>query len=152
MKIHLLDSQLAQIARHGEEAYPFEGCGILLGRIEEDRKIVVEVLMTDNAREETAQHNRYLIPPEEQLQAEDLAEERGLEVIGFFHSHPDHPARPSDTDLEYGWPGYSYLITTVQGGVAGATRSFTLRQDHSDFDQEQLVIKGRDWGLGICDL
>ncbi len=141
MELILSREQLAQIARHSERSYPNEGCGILLGSIEGGRKVVADVLPTENAGEQQAQHNRYLIPPEELLQGELLAEQRGLEVIGYFHSHPDHAASPSETDREQAWPRYSYLITSVQEGKATETRCWQFREDGTGFDQETLVLK-----------
>jgi proteasome lid subunit RPN8/RPN11 len=141
MELILSKEQLAQIARHSECSYPNEGCGILLGSIEGGRKVVADVLPTANADEQQAQHNRYLIPPEELLQGELLAEQRGLDVIGYFHSHPDHAASPSETDRGQAWPRYSYLITSVQEGKATETRCWQLREDGTGFDQETLVLK-----------
>jgi proteasome lid subunit RPN8/RPN11 len=140
----LSKEQLAQIALHSERSYPNEGCGILLGSIEGGRKVVAEVLPTGNAGEEQARHNRYVIPPEELLQGELFAEQRGLEVIGYFHSHPDHAASPSETDREQAWPRYSYLITSVQEGKATETCCWQLREDRTGFDQETLVLKDPD--------
>ncbi len=139
MEVRLTTTQMAQIIQHSEGAYPNEGCGILIGRAENGHKIVVEIIPAGNAREENAQHNRYLIPPEELLQGELRAEELGLDVIGYFHSHPDHPARPSEYDREHGWPFYSYLITSVENGRAIVTRAWSLREDRSAFDEETLV-------------
>ncbi len=139
MQLALSAKQLTKITQHCQDAYPYEGCGILLGRIESDRKVVVDVLPTSNDREEGAKHNRYLIPPEALLQGELQAEERGLEVIGYFHSHPDHPARPSEFDREHAWPWYSYLITAVHKGQAVASRSWQLRENRSGFDEEAVV-------------
>ncbi len=131
--------QMARMAAHAEQAYPFEGCGMLLGHVSNGRKVVVDVLPTGNAREAEARHNRYLIPPEEILQGELEAEARGLDVIGYFHSHPDHPARPSEFDRDHAWPWYSYLILGVREGRVEASRSWQLREDRSGFDEEVLV-------------
>lgn len=130
---------LSIIAEHCEQAYPNEGCGILLGLDEHGSRNVVDVLPTDNAREAADQHNRYLIPPESLLEGELQAEVQELEVIGYFHSHPDHPANPSEFDQEHGWPWYSYLILSVRGGKAVASRSWQLREDRSGFDEETIV-------------
>jgi proteasome lid subunit RPN8/RPN11 len=143
-ELHIPADKLAEITAHLEAAYPHEGCGILIGRFGNSHRVVIEVMPTGNAREEGAQHNRYLIPPEELLQGELRAEELGLEVVGYFHSHPDHPNRPSEFDRENAWPGYSYLITAVRGGEAKTTRAWRLRQDRSGFDPEQLITPGED--------
>jgi proteasome lid subunit RPN8/RPN11 len=143
-QIRVSGAHLAEIIAHLEASYPYEGCGILIGRFENGDKIVNEVMPTGNAREEGAQHNRYLIPPEQLLQGELRADELGLEVVGYFHSHPDHPDRPSEFDRENAWPGYSYLITAVQGGQATTTRAWQLREDRSSFDPEDLITLGED--------
>jgi proteasome lid subunit RPN8/RPN11 len=143
-EIRVPAAQLAQIVTHLEAAYPDEGCGILIGRSDNGLKVVTEVMATGNAREEGAQHNRYLIPPEELLAGELRAEALGLEVIGYFHSHPDHPDRPSEFDRENAWPGYSYLITAVRGGEAKTTRAWRLREDRSAFEPENLTTLGED--------
>lgn len=140
MELIMTEEQMEKVRRHCRRTYPHEGCGILLGRPANGRKAVVDVLPTGNAREEGAQHNRYLIPPEDLLAGELKAEALGLEVIGFFHSHPDHPARPSEFDRDHAWPWYSYLILSVHGGKVSASRSWQLREDRSGFDEELLNL------------
>jgi proteasome lid subunit RPN8/RPN11 len=141
MELAISAEEMARITEHCQQAYPYEACGILLGRAENSRKTVVDVLPTGNDREEGAQHNRYLIPPEALLEGELQAEERGLEVIGYFHSHPDHPDQPSEYDREHAWPLYSYLIVAVYEGRAVASRSWQLREDRGQFDEETLAIR-----------
>jgi proteasome lid subunit RPN8/RPN11 len=143
-QIYISADHLAEIKAHLEAAYPYEGCGILIGRFQDGAKVVSEVMPTGNAREEGAQHNRYLIPPEELLQGELRAEELELEVVGYFHSHPDHPDRPSEFDRENAWPGYSYLVTAVQSGEAASTRAWQLCADRSGFDPEDLITLGEN--------
>ena len=142
MKLMISTQHMATVAEHCQQAYPNEGCGILLGTSEPESTTVVDVLPTGNAREDAEQHNRYLIPPEALLKGELQAEERGLEVIGYFHSHPDHSAKPSEFDLEHAWPWYSYLIMSVREGKAVASRSWQLREDRSGFDEETIVQPG----------
>ena len=139
MSLQLGKEHIAAITRHGEEAYPFEGCGLLLGRAEDGRKSVVRVLPVENTRETEAQHNRYLIPPEAVMRAEQQAAREGLDIVGFFHSHPDHPERPSDFDREHAWPWYSYLITSVNRGRAIKTAAWTLADDRGVFAVEELI-------------
>lgn len=141
MRLTLSSEHFEQIVRHCEGAYPSEGCGILLGRNEENQRVVVDLLLTGNAREAAAQHHRYLIPPEKLLEGELRAEQHGLEVMGYFHSHPDHPARPSETDLKDAWPNYSYLILSVQGGQVTDRRSWRLRPDRTRFDEEEILTR-----------
>lgn len=137
--IVLNPQQLIQIRRHGEQDYPYECCGLLIGRFTEDnRKIVAETYPISNAREESAKRNRFLIQPEELVRGERYARERRLDVIGFYHSHPDHPAVPSQYDLDYAWPTYSYIIISVQQGKAGDLLSWELEADRSRFNSEEI--------------
>lgn len=140
MIIEIPREVLERIHRHGENSYPEEGAGLLLGRIEIERKRVEDILALPNAREDEARRNRYLLSPEDYLKGEDEAASRGLEVIGAFHSHPDHPELPSDFDQEWAWPAFSYLITSIRNGKAVASRSWCLRDDRSTFIEERTVI------------
>jgi len=139
MALKLTAELLNAIERHAEAAYPHEGCGILLGRVEGDTRTVTDILPVENQREEAARRNRYLIPPEVVADGEEMAEQKGLEVIGFFHSHPDHPARPSAFDREHAWPWYSYVITSVEQGRASGSRAWRLLDDRSQFVEEEMV-------------
>lgn len=139
MSIQVSREQMTAIVQHGEAAYPFEGCGLLLGREQDGRKIVQKILPVENTREPEAKHNRYLIPPEAVMKAEQQALQEGLDIVGFFHSHPDHPERPSDFDREHAWPWYSYLITSVHKGRAVTTAAWTLSDDRGAFSAEELI-------------
>ncbi len=129
------------IDAHGEAAYPEEGAGLLLGRVVNGHKQVVRILPLENAREASARHNRYLLAPEDYLRGEEEAARQGLDVLGIFHSHPDHPNRPSDFDRDWALPWFSYLITSVESGQATGSRSWLLREDRSGFDEEKLEIR-----------
>jgi proteasome lid subunit RPN8/RPN11 len=110
-------SQFDAIRRHGEVTYPNECCGVLLGHAEEDGNTVVDAVPAENTRSDAA-HNRYHIAPQELIRVQQQARQRGLDIIGFYHSHPDHPAEWSKTDLEEAhWIGCSYVITSVQGNA-----------------------------------
>lgn len=117
----------ASIRRHGEEAYPNECCGVLLGRVADNgTRIVTSTARCGNTRTDSAR-NRYNIDPRDLLRIQREGRERGEDIIGFYHSHPDHPARWSPTDLaEAHWFGCSYLITSVEKGRAVLTNSFEL--------------------------
>ena len=128
---------LAKIHAHGEQAYPEEGAGFLLGRDGEERQ-VTEIFSLPNAREGSARYNRYLITPEYYLKAESTAEGLGLSLIGVFHSHPDHPDRPSEYDREWAQPFFSYVITSVESGKAVGSRSWKLVEDRSQFVEEKI--------------
>ena len=138
-KIHLPDALLADIWAHGENAYPYEGAGLMLGGIEPDGRYVHKLLFLENAKDLAEQHNRYLITPENMLSAEETASDLGLLILGIFHSHPDHPALPSEFDREYAIPWYSYLITSVNNGKAQASRCWRLADDRSVFQEEQII-------------
>ena len=140
MSLRLRAQHTDQIHTHLCRAYPEEGCGVLLGRDGGGAREVERVVAFENRREDS-RGNRYLIAPEQVLAADREARAAGLEVIGFFHSHPDHPARPSAFDLEHAWPYYSYLIVSVAGGRAGECRSWRLADDRSRFDPEELEVE-----------
>jgi len=93
-----------------------------------------------NAREDSARHNRFLITPQDYLKGELEADHLGLTVVGIFHSHPDHPNRPSEYDREWAQPFFSYVITSVQSGKAVESRSWRLSEDRSQFTEESMVL------------
>src|SRR5256712_1884667 len=126
-----------QIRRHGEDAYPHECCGVLLGQMNGDGRVVTSIARCGNTRTDSPQ-NRYHIDPKELVRIQREARERGEDIIGFYHSHPDHPAQWSSTDLaEAHWLGCSYVITSVEKGKAVLTNSFELTG--SDENQKKLV-------------
>ena len=137
MSLKISEELLEGIREHGKKAYPNECCGVLLGRIEDSRKSVVELRAMENTREDSPR-NRYLISSRELLEAEKAARARGLDIVGVYHSHPDHPARPSEFDREHAFPWYSYIIVSVHGGKPVDLASWTLRDDRSAFDTEDL--------------
>lgn len=143
--IELSPGDLARIRAHGESTYPEECCGILVGSVERTAgengaalARVVRLVGAENTREQENRHNRYLIPPEVILRTEREARAEGLDVVGYYHSHPDHPSRPSDFDRDHAWPGYSYLIVSVREGRARDERSWRLSNDRSRFDEEPI--------------
>lgn len=124
--LRITQFDLDSLRRHGEETYPHECCGILLGRIEGETRTVESVLRAGNTRTDSP-HNRYHIDPKELVAAQRRAREQGLDIVGFYHSHPDHSARWSATDLaEAHWYGCSYVITSVEKGRATVTNAFVL--------------------------
>jgi len=125
------------IRRHGEETYPHECCGVLLGQLKSEDRVVASVARCGNTRTDSPQ-NRYHIDPRELVRIQREGRERGEDIIGFYHSHPDHPARWSPTDLaEAHWLNCSYVITSVEKGKAAATNSFELAG--SDENDKKLV-------------
>ncbi len=136
-------AHLDDIRRHGEESYPDECCGILIGVFEGATRMVHATLRCRNATIESPR-THYHIDPREVIRAQRDVRERGLEVIGFYHSHPDHPAQWSPTDLaEAHWIGCSYVITGLEDGRAGETNSFLLSgrlEEEKMFAPEELLI------------
>jgi proteasome lid subunit RPN8/RPN11 len=126
---------LHQIHRHLESGYPNEACGVMLGK----HGVVTEIVSADNERTDSAR-NRYLIDPLAYMKIERGADQRGLEVLGIYHSHPDVAARPSQFDLDHAWPNFSYLIVSVVKGRAVESNSWRLRDDRSAFDHEAVEI------------
>jgi len=133
---------LNQIESHGEASYPEEGAGFLLGREDEPRR-VEGVIPLPNTREQGSRHNRYLIAPEDYLKTELEAERLELDILGVFHSHPDHPNVPSEFDLQWAQPWFSYVITSVHNGRADGSRCWRLQDGRSGFSEEQIQIIAR---------
>jgi proteasome lid subunit RPN8/RPN11 len=114
------------LRQHGEETHPHECCGVLLGQVDGDARIVTSTARCGNTRKDSPQ-NRYNIDPRELIRIQREGRKRGEDIVGFYHSHPDHPARWSPTDLaEAHWFGCSYVITSVEEGKAVVTNSFEL--------------------------
>jgi proteasome lid subunit RPN8/RPN11 len=143
------------IRGHGAADYPNECCGILLGQAIGARKEVKEVVALKNLRLDAAraeevlplespgkesERNRFLIDPLEQLRVEKGARTRGLDVLGYYHSHPDHPAGPSDYDRDHAWPWYSYIIVSIERGEPKDMTSWVLSDDRGRFDQESIEV------------
>jgi proteasome lid subunit RPN8/RPN11 len=121
------------IRAHGVETYPNECCGALIGK----GGVATETLALPNMTEE-GPRRRFKVRPQDYRAAEGRAAQVGAELLGFYHSHPDHPAKPSQTDLDYAWPFFSYVIVSVREGVSGDMTSWRLRGDRSAFDPENL--------------
>jgi proteasome lid subunit RPN8/RPN11 len=131
------------IRQHGERTYPHECCGVLLGRSSEDGNAVEAAIEAGNTRTDSA-HNRYNIAPQELIRIQRQGRERGLDIVGFYHSHPDHPAQWSKTDFEEAhWIGCSYVITSVEQGTAKVTNAFLLRgtgEEDKRFEDQRVVV------------
>lgn len=132
-----------RIAAHGAASYPYEGCGLLLGRAENGRNVVVDARPLANVWPvESEKPERFRIAEDDWRDVELEAMREGLDVVGIFHSHPDHPPVASLRDLAWAsWPGYSYLITQVVDGRAALSRSWQLAADRSSFVEEALEIE-----------
>ncbi len=131
------DNFIESMKAHASRTYPEECCGILLGKSEGGEKIVYDVLKIDNSSEQQ-RNRRFIITPEDYQNAEAEAGKKGLDVLGFYHSHPDHPARPSQFDLEHAFPSWSYVIIGVDQGKPAAMSSWLLQEDRSRFEEETI--------------
>jgi proteasome lid subunit RPN8/RPN11 len=131
------------IRQHGERTYPHECCGVLLGTTGEDGNAVEAAVEAGNTRTDSA-HNRYNIAPQELIRIQRQGREQGLDIVGFYHSHPDHPAQWSKTDFEEAhWLGCSYVITSVDKGMAQITNSFLLTgtsEEDKRFEDQRVVV------------
>ena len=142
--LRIAQPDLEALRRHGEETYPNECCGALLGQIEGETRVVAATVRCTNTNTERG-HDRYHIDPRELVRTQREARERGLDIVGFYHSHPDHPAQWSKTDFaEAHWIGCSYVITSVEKGRAMVTNSFALvggGEDEKQFEDEKIVVE-----------
>lgn len=137
----MLGGEIAEgIRAHGVETYPHECCGAILGRDGGEGREVLALWPLVNRRDDSPR-NRFSLTAEDVLRAERTARERNLEIIGWYHSHPDHPARPSDYDREHAWPWYSYVIVSVAGGEAKEMTSWRLADDRSAFASEEIELR-----------
>jgi proteasome lid subunit RPN8/RPN11 len=134
-----------EVAGHGEASYPYECCGALLGHAGAHGRTVRRLLTIDNARTDSA-CNRFLVTDRDYLRAEREAEAAGLALLGFYHSHPDHPARPSGTDLESAFPNFSYVIVAVAKGRAAEMTSWVLAEDRTAFVPEEMLEEAAERG------
>lgn len=131
------------LRRHGEETYPSECCGALLGRFKDGNRVVEDTVRCSNTRADRPQ-DRYQVDPKELIGVQRQADERGLEIVGFYHSHPDHPPQWSQTDLaEAHWMSCSYVITAVEKGSSARTNSFVLSgssEDDKRLEPEEIKV------------
>ncbi|MGI0489325.1 M67 family metallopeptidase [Pantanalinema rosaneae CENA516] len=151
MALKLRAEHLQTMQAHAERAYPDECCGLLLGKLVSDDRTLVDVRTVANAWDEEVANEfaaaeasltktrRYWIAPEEMLVAMRQARQRDLDVIGIYHSHPDHPAVPSECDRRHAWQHYSYLIFSVHRGQAGEFYSWQLDDSHQ-FQSEAVIV------------
>ncbi len=139
--ISLSQKHLKRIREIAEGSYPFECCGILAGTVEAaGGRTLLRVLPAENERADSPQ-NRYLISPEFVLRTEKDCQALGHQILGFFHSHPDVPAKPSSYDLEHAWPWYAYMIVSVRRGRAAEISNWRLKDDRSEFEAEKMQIE-----------
>lgn len=141
--ISVFKKHIEEIKAHGEATYPFECGGMLIGTLNADgSKTVVETFPLENSSTED-QKNRVLILPKDVLRAERYARSQKLEVVGYYHSHPEDKAIPSQYDLDHALPVWSYIITSVISGKAVDVRSWVMENDRTKFNEEGLVISDK---------
>ena len=144
MRLRLSSRVHDEIREHGARGFPHEVCGALLGRDVDGNgggafREVIAVLPLENRREDSPR-NRFSVTPEDVLRAERAASERSLELVGWYHTHPEHPARPSEFDREHAWPWYSYVILGVEASRPGEMTSWRLADDRSEFAAESIEV------------
>ena len=141
------------LRRHGEDTYPLECCGVLLGQLQNGSRTVAQVVRCGNTRADRPR-DRYQIDPKELIAIQRQAARQNLDIVGFYHSHPDHPAQWSKTDLaEAHWLGCSYVITAVETGVAARTNSFVLagpNEDEKRLEVEDINVVTVEEGQPLC--
>lgn len=140
MKIQLSLAIQREIFEQMESAYPNEGGGFLLGRQRDDLVTILEIMQVENTFDEAEQYHRYAMKPQDWMRLEDEADERGLNLVGYYHSHPDSPATPSEYDREHALPNFVYLITSVMMARSTDMRVWRLKPDRSAFDAGRLSI------------
>ena len=139
MSLEITGEQVEAIQQHGARAYPNECCGALLGIVADDGgKSVKALLPLDNRRAGEAAHTRFLVTAEDYRFAEAQAREQGYDILGFYHSHPNHPAQPSEYDREHAFPWYSYIIVRVEQGRPLEATHWVLAEDRSEFLPESM--------------
>jgi len=136
-KVAISDAVNQAIRRHGQETYPHECCGALVGTTADAESIVADVVPLPNTTEE-GPRRRFLVRASDYRLAERRAGEMGGELLGFYHSHPDHPARPSQYDLDHAWPTFAYIIVAVANGKATEMTVWFLKDDRSSFEEGSI--------------
>jgi proteasome lid subunit RPN8/RPN11 len=146
-----LSPEIAErIRKHGAEAYPYECCGALLGRDadaagqndQEPPREILDLFPLVNRRDDSPR-NRFSVTSEDVLAAEKAARALGIDVVGWYHSHPDHPAEPSQYDRDHAWPWYSYIIVSVANGQPQRMTSWRLNDDRASFTSEDVEVRQR---------
>ncbi len=137
--IRLKSKDIEEIKDIAQKTYPHECCGVMVGSVENGVKTVTELIPAENQRTDSPA-NRYLITPDLLNELEKKLKGTDRAILGFFHSHPDVPARPSTYDQDHAWPWYSYVIVSVNEGEAGEIHNWKLRDDRSAFDAEKMEL------------
>lgn len=141
LNVNLPAALQARLHQQLQHTYPNEGGGFLLGTVDGDSVQISDVIAIENVFETEEQFHRYAMTPADWMRMEDEADARGLALLGYFHSHPDHPAIPSEYDRVHALPNFIYIIVSVQGGQPADTRVWRLQDDRSAFDEQTLIIE-----------
>lgn len=128
------------VREHGERTYPEECCGVIIGQDRDGQRSIDAMLPIDNVQDENRKR-RFLISPSQYIAAEKSATDRGLELLGFYHSHPDHPAAPSAFDTEHALPWFTYMIVSVQNGKADKLTAWTLQENRIQFTECAMTVR-----------
>jgi proteasome lid subunit RPN8/RPN11 len=145
-KLYISAELAARIRQHGVETYPHECCGALLGRDANTAerpstpREILDLFPLINRREDSPQ-NRFSVTPRDVIDADRAAQSRGLDIVGWYHSHPDHPAEPSEYDRQHAWPWYSYIIVSVHQGIPQQMTSWQLNDDRAAYTEEFIEIR-----------
>ena len=140
MPLKIGAGDVGHIHDHANETYPEECSGVIVGMDVGEIKIVVDVWRAENTFEEDERGHRFLIDPKEYIAFEKQARVRDMDILGVYHSHPDHPAEPSDYDREHAWPSWSYVIASVSGNGVEDVRSWILKDDRSGYEEEPILV------------
>ena len=138
--IRLSKKIVDEIEYHGEQTYPEECCGMILGFSDQDIHSIESVIPIDNSQGENRKR-RFLITPEQYRHAEQLAQKNKMELLGFYHSHPDHPAAPSAFDTDHALPWFSYIIVSVGHGKAAAMTAWLLNEERTQFKERKIMVE-----------
>ncbi len=133
-------SVVYQIGKHGEKTYPEECCGIILGRNDGIGQVVEEIVELENEQGEN-RRRRFFVTPKQYMLAERIAAEKKMELLGFYHSHPDHPAAPSEFDRDHALPWFTYVIVAIANGEAKDTTAWLLSESREKFDKKELLVE-----------
>ena len=138
--VRISRSVISKIENHGERAYPEECCGIMLGITEGSNQTVEEIAELENEQDKN-RRRRFFVTPKQYMQSEKIAAERKLELLGFYHSHPDHPAAPSDFDRDHALPWFTYVIISVANRKAKDITAWLLSESRERFDKKELLME-----------
>jgi proteasome lid subunit RPN8/RPN11 len=139
--VKLSKSAFEAICRHGEEAFPHECCGVLFGKSNGEAKIVHEVFVIENQFDEAERHHRFLITPDNYREAEKISRAKKVDILGFYHSHPDSPSIASKYDLDHAFPWFSYIIISVMKKKYHDIHSWVMENDRSKFNEEHVAVE-----------